>query len=236
MGVRSEAADAGCRVVSKRYITPKVDRVKLKASLICQVNIFQGSLSNNIHCTLRLEFVYDDYESHFRIEARFDRREEDIDHIRKEYHRVYLYIPRRSFQDYPVGVEYIEVEDLAQVPEQVQKDVKAQTAHGKNMLYEMTFDYQVIWPIGLMTQFSGRTAEADNALQSLRNITTKNSQVKLYFEAGTHGIEAIENLMQHLKGEEYTNDKVPRPLRAVHCKKCGGEDHKVADFSGDHKR
>ena len=34
MGVRSEAADAGCRVVSKRYITPKVDRVKLKAFLV----------------------------------------------------------------------------------------------------------------------------------------------------------------------------------------------------------
>ncbi|MCJ1262692.1 hypothetical protein MMC22_002562 [Lobaria immixta] len=229
MGLPSEAADAGCRVVSKLHITPKVDRRKLKAFMVFSKDsrtFVIGSLSNNTHCTLRLEFVYDGYESHFRIVARFDRRE-DIDHIREKYHRIYFYIPRRSFQDYPVGVEYVGVEDLAQVPAQVQKDVKAQTAHGKNMLYEMAFDYKVIWSVGLMTQFSGRTAEADNALQSLRNIETKNSQVKLYFEAGSRDIEAIEDLMQHLKGEEYMNDKVSRPLRAVHCKKCGGEDHKV---------
>jgi hypothetical protein len=48
----------------------------------------------------RPEMVYHDYQSHFRIHARFSRRSEDIDHICDEFDRIYLNLPHQAFMDF----------------------------------------------------------------------------------------------------------------------------------------
>lgn len=171
--------------------------------MFCQfvkLNSFQGGISRNTVCNIRLVFVYHEYESHFRIEARFNRRDEDINDIREEYHQVYLNLTYQSFEKnrFPNDIDCAQVEDLAQLPELLQKDEKVKNAHGSDMLYVITFDYQKIWPISLMNEFEGRTPEANAALQRLRKIDTRNSQLKLYFRGGLRDLGEVKKLKRYL--------------------------------------
>lgn len=142
--------------------------------------------------------VYHDYQSHFRIHARFDRRPEDVDHICDEYHRSYVILPSQAFSNIWTKSQLNQVENLSELPKQAQDDPNVQKAHEKGLLCTMEFDLMFMFTVNLHNEFFTKTSEADAIFRNLRILDGKKAKITLILEGGMKTRGAIDEFKTHL--------------------------------------
>jgi hypothetical protein len=169
--------------------------------MICWPNGRQTNPSTTSAFNLRLELVYHDYQSHFRIQARFDRRSEDVDHIRGEFHRIYLKLPRDAFHDIWNQSLLEDVSELSTLPQQASNDLVVQKAHKKGFLRILNLEVSYMQLVSLHSPFVAKTSEAETTLQKLREIDGKKSKITLLLEAGPKAVFAMNDLKKRLFDE-----------------------------------
>lgn len=168
---------------------------------ICQPNDQQESYCATSSFNLRIEMVYHDYQSHFRIHARFDRRPEDINHVNDGYHRIYLRLPREAFSDVFDRFQPKRLTELSELPEHMHNDLSVQKAHAKGFLHTMDLEVKFIHLVSLNNQFATTTPEAEVALQKLRKLDGKQAKIKLLVNLGEIAFCAMRRFKLHLSKE-----------------------------------
>lgn len=190
------------QVITKRFeATIVVSALAPSIIKMYQPNVQQKSYSATRSFNLRIEMVYHDYQSHFRIHARFDRRPEDINHINDECHRTYLNFPREAFSDVFGHSQLNEPTELSELPEQVQNDPNVQEAHARGYLHTMDLEFKFMHLVSLNSQFATKSPEAEIALQKLRKLDGKQAKIKLILNLGESDRFAVERFQLHLSTE-----------------------------------
>lgn len=171
------------------------------------INFFQENLVTKDAFNLRLEFVYHDYASHFRILARFDRGPEEKDHVCGEFHRAYLNLPQQAFTDVLDRSEFSVVDDISEAPETMQNDPSVGKSHARKFLCIIGFDFKYLDLINLHNPFTATTSGAEFAIQELRKIRDKSGKFKLYVHASDVAHDAFTRFQKHLLKEPLPLEK-----------------------------
>ena len=155
--------------------------------------------------------VYHDYQSHFRIHARFDRPKEDIDHITGDYHRIYMNLPCQAFDSVIDDFQLCKVEEFSEISEPAQKDPLVQKSFDKGILYTVEFEVNFMNLVRLHSDFNVASPEDDQNLQILRKLDGKKTKVKILARMGDKERRHINEFKLHLSRE-------PAPLAPYYHK------------------
>lgn len=147
-------------------------------------NFNQDNLNTEDPFYLRLEMVLHDYESHFRIHARFDRPLQDQDHITGEYRRIHLNLPHIAFSDVLDQALINKADDLSDLPVELQKNPLVQNWLSIDQFSIVEFNFDGLYLVNLHSPFSAKTAEAQSVLQKLRSVKNTKGTIKLYVHGG----------------------------------------------------
>lgn len=147
---------------------------------------------------IRLEMMYHDYESHFRIQARFDRRLEDQDHIFEEYHRIYLNLSRIAFIDVLDQALINQVVNFSDLSVELQEDPLVQKWQAIGQFSIVEFDFGSLPPVNLHSPFSAKTSKAQSVLQKLRFVNNIKGTIKLYVHGGENDRKLFDKSKEDL--------------------------------------
>lgn len=145
--------------------------------------------------------VYHDYQSHFRLHARFDRPKEDINHITGVYHRIYMNLPGQAFNRVIDDFHPRMVETLSEIPEQAQKDPGVQKSFDWQVLYIVEFEVGFIDLVRLNSDFQVASPGDDQALQLLRKLNGKKTKVKILARITENELDSIDEFKKYLSSE-----------------------------------
>lgn len=145
--------------------------------------------------------VYHDYQSHFRIHARFARRPEDIDHISGEFHRIYVNLPRQAFGDVFDDFRLNKFEDLSQLPENAQNEPEVQRSIARDFLYTLDLDVKFMNLVRLNNQFAATSPGDEIKLQLLRKLDGTKPKIRLLLRVGEKDNLPLHNFNMHLSKE-----------------------------------
>lgn len=155
--------------------------------------------------------VYHDYQSHFRIHARFDRLKEDINHITGDFHRIYMNLPCQAFDDVIEDFQPCKVEALSDIPEPAQKDPLVQKLFEQEFLYTVEFEVNFMHLVRLHSDFNVVSPGDDQNLQLLRKLDGKKTKIKILARMGNNDLNSINEFKIHLSRE-------PAPLAPYYHK------------------
>lgn len=155
--------------------------------------------------------VYHDYQSHFRLHARFDRPKEDINHITDDYHRIYMNLPCQAFDRVIDNFQPCKVEALSEIPEPAQKDPGLQKSFEHGSLYTVEFEVNFMHLVRLHTDFKIASPGDDQNLQLLRKLDGKKTKVKILARISEKDHRSINQFKTHLSTE-------PAPLAPYYHK------------------
>lgn len=129
-------------------------------------DVLQGGFFDKPGIFFCIEIVYYNYKSYFQILARFDCKSEDKKLISDNYHQVHLNIYNHSFNNILSKVVLTQVKDLTKLPDTI-IDSQVKKAKEKKTLWSLSFDYNCIYPVGLLSPFKATTLEAQKMLSGL---------------------------------------------------------------------
>lgn len=165
------------------------------------VNIFQDTTAAENAVNLRLEFVYHDFQSYYRLHARFHRQAMDKNPIAGEFHRIYFTFPRLSFIDLYENVTLTNVDDLSKMPSSLQDVPYIIEAHKKEWLYVVELEFNFLDQVNLHNPFAANTPGAKFALQQLRAIGKGKGKLILFIVSRDSDTEAFKKFRAYLSKE-----------------------------------
>lgn len=150
---------------------------------------------------LRLEFVYHDFESHFRIHARADRQPKDVDHISGQYHRVFVNLPREAFGDVTQNCSISIVQDESEIPSLLRTNASVQNLLLNELVNKIEFDVIFFREVNLRNSFDAKSSADMEALQKLREFEKGPGKFVLFVQGNDRERGAFKNFATHLSTE-----------------------------------